>query len=289
MCCLYQSQVGVSTVDCLQCKTTTNFWLIATTRFSVMTSVVYILSGFMIAFLVLNGNPLSRIWGIDSETESEGLWQQVATPVVGLVTLTCVVFVTIVNEKWLLSVPAFYLYMATVGHTCLWIRSVELDRLIDLLTGPVFVVVFLLGSWVERMIEKDGVESVLLGVVVTALPVLYVLGILPYLFRLFISLLIAIHYCTKKCVSCNCLPSSSALRDKIEFLQSKLVEATVETSLCRVNYFYITVMAASWGVYMVGVLNPSSEVPLRRPLGIRHGKGCLRIGEWFLNSIHLGK
>ena len=254
-----------------------------------MTSTVYILSGFMVAFLVLNENPLSRVWGIGSETESEGLWQQVATPMVSLVTLTGVVFVTLVNERWLLSTPAFYLYMAMVGHTCLWIRGTELDRLIDFLTGPVFVVVFLLGSWVERMIEKDGAKSVLLGVVATALPVLYVLGILPFLLRIFISLLIAIHYCTKRCASCDFSPASSALRDKIEFLQSKLVEATAGSSLCHVNYFYITVMAANWCVYMLGGLNPNLEAPRRHPLGIRHGKGCVRIGEWFLSLIRLGK
>lgn len=254
-----------------------------------MTFVLYILSGFVVAFLVLNGNPLSRVLGIDSETEAEGLWQQVATPLVGLVTLTGVVFVTLVNEKWLLSTPAFYLYMAMVGHTCLWIRGIEVDRLVDLLTGPVFVVVFLLGSWVERMIEKDGAESVLLGVVAAALPVLYVLGILPRLVRVFISLLIAIHYCIKRCASCDFSPASSALRDKIEFLQSKLVEATAGSSLCHINYFYITVMAANWCVYMLGGLNPSLEAPRRHPLGIRHGKGCIRIGEWFLNGIRLVK
>lgn len=254
-----------------------------------MTSLLYTLSGFVLAFLVLNGNPLSKVWGIDSETESEKLWTQVATPLVSLVTLTGVVFVTLVNEKWLLSTTAFYLYMAMVGHTCLCIRGIEVDRLIDLLTGPVFVVVFLLGNWVERMIEKDGAESVLLGVVVTALPVLYVLGILPFLLRIFLSLLIAVHYCTKRCVSCNFSPASSVLRDKIEFLQSRLVEATAGSSLCHVYYFYITVMAAYWAVYMIGGLNPSSEVPSRRPLGIRHAKGCVRIGEWFLNGIRLGK
>ena len=254
-----------------------------------MTSLVYILSGSVVAFLVLNGNPLSRVWGIDNETESEGVWQQVATPLVGLVTLTGVVCVTLVNDKWLLSTPAFYLYMAIVGHTCLWIRGIEADRLIDLLTGPVFVVVFLLGSWVGRIIKKDGAESILLGVVATALPVLYVLGILPFLFRIFISLLIAIHYCTKKCISCNFSPASSALLDKIESLQGKLVEATPQSSLCRVNYFYITVMAMNWSLYMIGGLHPSPEIPRRHPLGVRHGKGCVKIGEWFLNGIRLEK
>lgn len=61
----------------------------------------------------------------------------------------------------------------------------EVDRLIDLFTGPVFVVVFLLESWIQRMIEKGEAESVLLGIVATALPVLYILGILLYLFRVF--------------------------------------------------------------------------------------------------------
>lgn len=254
-----------------------------------MTSVVYILSGFVVAFLVLNGNPLSLVWGVNSETESEGLWQQVATPIVSLVTLTGVVFVTLVNEKWLLSTPVFYLYMAMVGHTCLWIRGFKVDRLIDLLTGPVFVVVFLLGSWVERMIEKDRAESVLLGVVATALPVLYVLGILPFLIRIFISLLIVIHYCTKRCASCDFSPASPALRDKIEFLQGRLVEIKVEATLCRFSNFYISAITGNMVILTIGGLNPDSEAPLRYPLGKKHARGCIMIGEWLLNCIGLGK
>ena len=246
---------------CMQCKTTTtNFWLVATTRFSVMTSVVYILSGLMLASLVLNGNPFSRVLVIDSETESEEFWRQVATPLVSLVTVTGFMFVTFVNDKWLPFTVTFYLHMVMIGYGCLCIRIMEVDRLVNLLTGPVFVVVFGLGSWVERMIEKNGPVCILIGVVFTALPALYVLGVLPRPARVFISLLIAIYYCTKTCVSCNFSPASSALRDKIESLKSRLVEITMETTLCRLNNFYLVVMGGNMIIFTIGGLNPDLEV-----------------------------